>query len=253
MDSILNIYIEPYWLNLVNHIDNDDYLLFFGTIILHGVSLFIFNLPYLIIERIPYFNKYKIQKNKIKKYTTIIDIVNVLFYEHLMMDIPFMLVSVPTFKYFGYKSKAPLPTVSYLVGSLAMCMIIDDFLSYFIHRILHTPFVYKHVHKKHHTITSPNGLNSEYAHPIETSVFGMATFMGSILFYRDIFSFWVLITLKLYETVEAHSGYDLPWLPTKLIPFWGGATFHDYHHKNSIANFSTTFTFWDKVFGTFKN
>lgn len=39
------------------------------------------------------------------------------------------------------------------------------------------------------------------------------------------------ITLRLFQAVDSHSGYDFPWSLNKLIPFWGGAEKHDFHHQ----------------------
>ena len=29
-----------------------------------------------------------------------------------------------------------------------------------------------------------------------------------------------------------------------------GAQFHDFHHCNCVGNYASTFTWWDKIFGT---
>ena len=29
-----------------------------------------------------------------------------------------------------------------------------------------------------------------------------------------------------------------------------GAEFHDFHHYNFVGNYASTFTWWDKIFGT---
>ncbi|XP_025033001.1 methylsterol monooxygenase 1-like [Python bivittatus] len=46
------------------------------------------------------------------------------------------------------------------------------------------------------------------------------------------------------------NGYDIPLNPLHLLPFYAGACFHDFHHMNFIGNYSSTFTWWDKLFGT---
>lgn len=88
------------------------------------------------------------------------------------------------------------------------------------------------------------------------------------------------LVFRLWETVEDHCGYDLPWYmnPTGLIPFWGGkltvwrtvlalcvcvylltrppstflagANHHDIHHEKFKGNYADVFTIWDTVFGT---
>lgn len=49
--------------------------------------------------------------------------------------------------------------------------------------------------------------------------------------------------------------YDFPWTPTKWIPFYGGAEYHDYHHYvggQSQSNFASVFTYCDYIYGTDK-
>lgn len=49
--------------------------------------------------------------------------------------------------------------------------------------------------------------------------------------------------------------YDFPWTPTKYIPFYGGAEYHDYHHfvgGQSQSNFASVFTYCDYIYGTDK-
>jgi sterol desaturase/sphingolipid hydroxylase (fatty acid hydroxylase superfamily) len=49
--------------------------------------------------------------------------------------------------------------------------------------------------------------------------------------------------------------YDFPWSVTKLIPFYGGPEYHDYHHYvggQSQSNFASVFTYCDYIYGTDK-
>ena len=41
---------------------------------------------------------------------------------------------------------------------------------------------------------------------------------------------------------DVHTGYDIPFNPLHLIPFYGGARAHDMHHKAFDGNYSSTFT-----------
>ncbi|KAF7470134.1 Hypothetical predicted protein [Marmota monax] len=45
-------------------------------------------------------------------------------------------------------------------------------------------------------------------------------------------------------------GYDIPLNPLNLIPFYAGSRHHDFHHMNFVGNYASTFTWWDRIFGT---
>lgn len=36
---------------------------------------------------------------------------------------------------------------------------------------------------------------------------------------------YIWICLRLFQAVDAHSGYDFPWSLNKFIPFWAGAEY----------------------------
>ncbi|KAG8810413.1 C-4 sterol methyl oxidase [Serendipita sp. 400] len=41
-----------------------------------------------------------------------------------------------------------------------------------------------------------------------------------------------------------------PWLVQHIFPFWSGADHHDFHHMAFTNNYSTSFRWWDHLFGT---
>jgi methylsterol monooxygenase len=80
------------------------------------------------------------------------------------------------------------------------------------HQALHTGVLYKHIHKLHHKYSAPFGLAAEYAHPAEVFILGTGTIAGPILYCwytrnLHIFTVYVWITLRLFQAIDAHSGY----------------------------------------------
>jgi hypothetical protein len=55
--------------------------------------------------------------------------------------------------------------------------------------------------------------------------------------------------MRILQTIDTHSGYDFPWSVHNIIPFWGGAEHHDYHHMNRGANYASSFRWLDRTFG----
>lgn len=142
-----------------------------------------------------------------------------------------------------------------MFGQCLASFVLEDFYFYWMHRLLHWKKIYKHVHKVHHEHAAPFGIAAEYAHPVETVLLGIGTMIGPLLLMRHLLALWVWIAVRVLETVEDHSGYDVPWNITNCIPFWGGSVHHEHHHKTFEGNYASVFTIWDRVFqtdGTFR-
>lgn len=75
-------------------------------------------------------------------------------------------------------------------------------------------------------------------------------FIGIMLLCDHVILLWAWVTVRLIETIDVHSGYDIPLNPLHLIPFYAGSRHHDFHHMNFIGNYASTFTWWDRIFGT---
>lgn len=60
--------------------------------------------------------------------------------------------------------------------------------------------------------------------------------------------FWTII--RQIDSLDAHTGYDFPWCPLRLLPFSTSAEYHHYHHSKNIGNYCSFFTIWDTLCGT---
>lgn len=146
---------------------------------------------------------------------------------------------------------AHMPRWYILCGQVLICAVIEDTWHYWVHRLMHHKRLYKYVHKVHHTFQAPFGMVAEYAHPVETVVLGLGFFIGILLTINHVFMMWAWVAFRLMETIDVHSGYDVPFLnPMHILPGYAGARFHDFHHYNFVGNYSSTFIWWDKLCGT---
>ena len=99
-----------------------------------------------------------------------------------------------------------------MFGQIALFFIFEDFFHYWAHQCMHYGPLYKHIHKIHHKYSAPFGLAAEYAHPLEVLVLGLGTIGGPLLYCYftgslHIFTVYVWVTLRLFQAVDAHSGY----------------------------------------------
>ena len=157
--------------------------------------------------------------------------------------------------YFGMETGVPFPPIFKMAYQIALFFVMEDAGHYWLHRALHWGPLYKNIHKIHHQYSAPFGLAAEYASPIEVMLLGIPTIGSPILWCAitgdlHILTIYVWITLRLFQAIDAHSGYDLPWSLHKIFPFWGGADFHDVHHEKFIGNYSSSFRWWDYMMDT---
>eukprot|EP00898_Chlorokybus_atmophyticus_P007930 jgi/Chlat1/8138/Chrsp75S07600 len=209
-------------------------LLVLGSFLIHELVFFASGLPYLALDWVdlPWLRRYKIQTRGTTTAQQWKCVVRLFFY-HVAVNLPLMAVSYPILAFF----------------------VIEDFVFYWGHRLLHTKWLYKHVHSVHHEWATPFGVTALYAHPVEILFLGLATVMGPALVGPHLLVMWTWMALRLIETVEAHCGYDFPWSPSRFLPLYGGADFHDYHHRllyTKSGNYSSTFVYMDWLFGSDK-
>ena len=136
---------------------------------------------------------------------------------------------------------------------LLFFMFVEDTLFHFMHRLFHSKHawlpLYK-LHKKHHEHLQPLGMSAQYAHPIEHLISNfMPSFAGPCILGAKTHIHVVVLfgILRLYESLDGHSGYDFPWTVFRLIPFGGGPSYHYFHHTHNCGNYSSFTTIWDSI------
>lgn len=173
-----------------------------------------------------------------------------LLFSHFVIQAPMIALTKLFLDLMGMSIAAPLPSWSTIGAVIFGCIVVEDFYFYWIHRALHWGWLYQKIHKVHHEHTAPFGIAAEYAHPVETAILGLGTILGPLLFCNHLLTLWAWLIVRLFQTIEVHSGYNFPWSLNRYVPLWGGAVFHDYHHEVFLGNYASTFTLWDWVFGT---
>jgi len=242
--------IEQWWLGLVTHYTEFGLIrAFFIFMDLCYLSIALF---FYMCDRFHFLKKYKVQQ---EKYSTNLDYMQCLWnlvQNYVIVIFPLTYIAYPLFNALEFKSVLPLPNLVTFCWQFYFCMLFEDFTHYWLHRFLHTPWMYKHIHKIHHTYSAPFGLTAAYAHPIEVLILGVATFSGPMIIRPHYFTFYCWVLFRQLDAVATHCGYDIPH-PFGFLPFHGGTPAHDMHHKTFIFNYSSRFTHWDRLCGTFKD
>lgn len=140
--------------------------------------------------------------------------------------------------------------------------VVFDLFHYWLHRLLHeNPFLYRHIHKKHHKYAHPIAILTYYQEPVDlllsNSIPTVLTLMLSPS--MSLFEFNVILVCKTYVEISGHAGRRLypshsfgqfVWLP-RLFGIQLYSEDHDKHHSINNCNYGKRFSLWDRAFGTY--
>ena len=259
------------WAAWYAHMQNDVLATGIMSFVMHEVVYFGRSLPWIIIDRLRFFNKYKIQNQKVPTSQEQWKCAKLVLLSHFTVELPqiwYVIVYVersrfadfarffhPMAQYFGLSTTVPFPPLFKMLYQIAIFFVLEDTWHYFSHRLLHTPYLYKKIHKIHHQYSAPFGMAAEYASPIEVMILGLGTVGVPILWCAwtkdlHILTMYLWIVGRLLQAIDAHSGYEFPWSLHHFLPFWAGADHHDTHHEKFIGNYSSSFRWWDSLLDT---
>lgn len=147
--------------------------------------------------------------------------------------------------------------------------VVGDFTYYWFHRSLHESiWLYKTVHKLHHTSKTPTGLNASTMSYVETAatfmVFDWLTpllmgYMGIVFTSTE----WALIAAKIVGIeIAGHSGHIVAadehsyqrlgtCFFSNLLGIRLDPKDHELHHWHNTVNYSKRTAIWDKLFNTY--
>jgi sterol desaturase/sphingolipid hydroxylase (fatty acid hydroxylase superfamily) len=146
----------------------------------------------------------------------------------------------------------PWPGARTAAAHMLVCVMCEDTLFYWAHRLLHTTLLYRAVHKRHHEFHVPFSLAAEYAHPVESLLGNFLPFLaGPVLCGSSLHELCLWFVIRMVKTAEAHSGYGFPLAPFSIFPaVMVSARQHDFHHSNNKGCFGSFFNAWDWICGT---
>ena len=123
-----------------------------------------------------------------------------------------------------------------------------EFHFFCIHRLIHTPFLYKVVHSIHHNSVNPSPWSSLAMHPVEHLLYFSSSLLHLIVPSNPILALYQLHYAG-FGAMVGHIGFDKIELGSM-----GGFDTHAYthylHHKHFEVNYGDGLMPLDKLFGT---
>lgn len=249
-------YFERLWMAWYAYMQNDVLATGIMSFAMHEIVYFGRSLPWIIIDCIPWFRRYKLQQNKVPTMKEQAYCAALVLLSHVTVELPQIWLFHPMSQFFGLSTSVPFPHWTKMAFQICVFFVFEDAWHYWTHRAMHSYApLYKHIHKIHHQYSAPFGLAAEYASPIEVMVLGLGSVGPPILWCAitgdlHILTMYCWIVLRLFQAIDAHSGYDFPWSLHHFLPFWAGAEHHDVHHEKFIGNYASSFRWWDYVLDT---
>lgn len=141
----------------------------------------------------------------------------------------------------------------FYVASFIGALVLQDAFFYFVHRVLHRPFLYRLAHKGHHRSSQPSVWTSFAFDPVESLIHAICLIAIVVIIpLHPATLFALLMTMSVWAAVNHISPETLPddfphhWLGPWVI----GPLHHCIHHRKQTLHYGLYFTFWDRVFRT---
>eukprot|EP00019_Armaparvus_languidus_P012762 CAMPEP_0168584438 /NCGR_PEP_ID=MMETSP0420-20121227/3137_1 /TAXON_ID=498008 /ORGANISM="Pessonella sp." /LENGTH=204 /DNA_ID=CAMNT_0008619235 /DNA_START=135 /DNA_END=745 /DNA_ORIENTATION=- len=153
----------------------------------------------------------------------------VVLFNQFAIGMPMTMIMYKLYDWRGCFAK-PVPSIATFLTDLVIFVLIEEFLFFYSHWLMHTKYFYKPVHKLHHEWQESCALVCIYAHPIEHIISNLFPVMiGPFVTGSHPFSMMAWYIIALGSTLNSHSGFHFPFAPSPEE--------HDWHHAKFTENF----------------
>lgn len=137
----------------------------------------------------------------------------------------------------------------YFFGSIAVYLLLYETYYYWLHRWMHSPRVFRTIHKVHHDSIHTSAFTSFSFHPLEALLQFIFLPLLIITIPIHIYALGIFLILMTFSAIVNHAGIEIYpgyFHKHKLAKWLIGSTHHELHHKEYKTNYGLYFTFWDK-------
>ena len=139
------------------------------------------------------------------------------------------------------------------VASIFCLLFLHDAYFYWVHRLMHHRWFFRHFHKVHHESRVPTPFTSFSFHPLES--FLEAVIVPALAFLIPVHwsAFVIFLLIMTVSGVVNHLGYEIfstRFMQSSIGRWFITPTNHELHHQRVSGNYGLYFTWWDYWFAT---
>lgn len=137
-----------------------------------------------------------------------------------------------------------------------LCLVVQDGIQFVMHLLEHnvSPAFYKYSHKPHHRFTNPRLFDAFNGSMLDTiCMILIPLYATANLVHVNVWSYMAFGSLYANWLTLIHSEYAFPWDPLFHLLGFGTPSDHHVHHAFFKYNFGHLFTWFDRIWGTYRH
>ena len=146
-----------------------------------------------------------------------------------------------------------LPGAGKIFLEFIAIVLLHDAYFYWVHRAMHTRWLFRRVHRLHHKSKTPTPWAAYAFAPAEAVLEAGILPVAALLVPMHELTVFLFVTHMIVRNVVSHAGVELfPgwWLKAPFLRAFTTTTHHDLHHSHGGYNFGLYFTWWDRWMNT---
>lgn len=139
--------------------------------------------------------------------------------------------------------------------SLILMFFLHDAYFYWIHRLMHWPFLYRRTHRVHHLSTNPSPWTAYAFHPLEAVLEVLIVPLIALTIPTHSYMIFSFMLFQIAYNVYGHLGYELypKGFDQTILGRWiNTSVAHNLHHHKFHGNYGLYTLIWDRLFGTLR-
>lgn len=154
-----------------------------------------------------------------------------------------------------YKESYDQYGLAYYLFTFVWMLFLHDTYFYWAHRLMHTKWLYRHVHKVHHLSTNPSPWTAYAFHPLEALIEAMILPLIAFTLPVHGSAIATFFFFQIAYNVYGHLGYELypkGFHKTAIGKYINTSVAHNQHHARFVGNYGLYFLIWDRLMGTIR-